>query len=88
MGDESRDGNAQLRRHVYRGRVLPFRDDEQLGAKIGEVELELVGAIAGIERRRGGRRSDRQERGRHLRAVVQHDADAVARPDAADASAC
>ena len=70
------------------GGLLVFRDDEQLGAQVGEIELELVRAITGVERRRRGRRPDRQKRRRHLRPVVEHDGDAVAGADASRRERC
>ena len=45
--------DAELLRRAKRGRVAARFDDQGLGLEVGEVELELVGAIGGIERRRG-----------------------------------
>jgi hypothetical protein len=40
--------------------------------EIIEIEIELVGAIGGIERRGNRPARDREEGGRHLRAVRHH----------------
>ena len=58
-------------------------DEDRLGADVGEVEIELVRAVGGIERRRRGGCRDRQKGRRHLRPVRQHDGHAVAAADAA-----
>ena len=53
-------------------------DQDRLGAEVGEVEVELVGAVGGVERRGGRAAGDRDEGRRHLRPVGQHDRHAVA----------
>ena len=60
----------------------PLGDDEKLRLEIGHVELELVGLVGRVQRRRGRAGGDRDERRSHLRPVRQHDGDAVAAPDA------
>ena len=64
------------------GRGAAGFNDQRLRVEVAHVELELVAAIGGIERRGGRSGGDAHERGRHLRAVRQHDRDAVAAPDA------
>ncbi len=81
MRDEPRDRNAELLRDADGRRVLAGSDDQQLGAEVGEIELEFVGTIGRIERRGRRGRANAQERRRHLRTVVEHDADAIARAD-------
>ncbi len=74
--------NLALRRDGTRGRVRAALDDQRLGVEIAEIEIELVGAIGGVERR--GRRPacHRDEGGRHLRPVRHHHRDRVALIDA------
>ena len=78
--DESRDRDAEFLGHRIDRRFFALGDDEQLRAEVGEIELEFIGAIRRVERRRRRGRSDGQKGGRHLRPVVEHDADAVAGP--------
>ena len=74
-------GRRAFRPPSIAGDVLPASTTSALAAKIGQVELELVGAVGGIERRRGRAGGDAEEGGRHFRAVRQHDRDAVAAAD-------
>ena len=88
MRDQPRDRNPELFGDADRRGVFACGDDEQLGAKVGEIELEFFGAIRWVERRRGRGGSDGEERRRHLRPVVEHDADAVVRADALRGERC
>src|SRR5580765_3050568 len=63
-GNQSRDRNAELLSDADCGRILALRDNQQLRVEIREIKLELLGPIAGIERRGGRRRADAEERGR------------------------
>ena len=82
MSGQSRDRHAELLRHVDRRGPLSRRDNEEPGAEVGEVELEFLGPIARIERRRRRRGPDAEKCRRHLGTVVEHDPDAVADTDA------
>ncbi|MGY3328057.1 hypothetical protein ACVILI_001074 [Mesorhizobium sp. USDA 4775] len=61
---------------------LGLRDKDRLGTDIGQVKIQLVGAIGGIERRRRGCRRHSDKGGGHLRPVRQHDRHPVAPADA------
>ena len=65
------------------GRALhAFQDHQRLGIEIGQIEVEFLGAIGGIERRGGGAAGDGDEGGRHFRPIGQHDGDTVVAADA------
>ena len=79
---EPSTGYAEPLGDLDRRAGLGLADQDRLGADVGEVEVELVGAIGRVERRGGRGRGDRDEGRRHLRPVGEHDGDAVARADA------
>ena len=69
--------DVQTLRDLAHRRIDACLHDHGLRFEVGQVELELVGAVAGIERRGGGGVGDAQERSGHLGAVGQDDRDAV-----------
>ncbi len=79
---QPQDRNAEIACDLLRRGVAVAIHDHRFGAEVGQVEGEFLGAIARIERRRGGARADRDEGGSHFRAVRQHDGDAVVAADA------
>ena len=79
---EPQHRNAELCRDRFRGCAPVCANHERLGAKVGQVELELFGAIGRVERRGRRARRDRDEGRGHLRSVRQHDRDAVVPADA------
>jgi hypothetical protein len=72
------DRNLALRRDCARGRIRAALDDQSLGVEIAEIEIELVGAIGGVERRGRSPACDRNESRRHLGPVRHDDGDRVA----------
>ena len=64
------------------GDVAAGLDDQRLGAEIAEVEFEFLGAVGGVQRRRGRAGRHGEKRRRHFRPVRQHDGDPIAAPDA------
>ena len=86
---EAKDGDAEpLGDGDRRARRCPPRRGAPWRREIGEVELELLGAIGRVERRGGRGRADGEEGRGHLRSVRQHDRDAVVPADAEPVEAC
>ena len=56
--------------------------DQGLGIQVGKIELEFVGAVGRVERRRGHAARGAEKTGRHLGAVGQHDGDTLVALDA------
>ncbi len=81
-GVQGQDRRPKPGRDLDRRRRAPRLDDQGLGLQVGQIELELLGPIAGIERRRGDGRGHRDEGYSHLRPVRQHDGHPVARRQA------
>ena len=83
-GLSSSDRDAELPRDGERRRAPSPRCDARAPSRleVAQVELELLGAIGGVERRGGGARADADEGRRHLRPVGQHDRDPIVPPDA------
>ena len=75
------DGDGELRRHLSRWRVHAGLDHEGLRAQVAQVEVELVLAVARIQRRRRDSRGEARESSGHLRPVAQDHRDAVAASD-------
>ena len=72
------DRHAEPPRHLDRRRcACPPRRSAAVACEVGQVELELLGAVGGIERRRRAARGRREKAHRHLRTVGQHDGDAI-----------
>ena len=81
-GLEFDQGEAEPAGDVADGGVVAGLHDDGAGLEVGQVELELVGAVGGVEGG-GGRGAGDGEEGRgHLGPVGQHDGDGVAAADA------
>src|ERR1700722_13841780 len=81
LGGEGDQGDAKLLRSAKRGRLAARFDDQRPRLEILEVELELVLAIGGIERRRRRRGGHAKNRRRHLGSVRHYDRDPIAAAD-------
>src|ERR1700733_13557318 len=81
FGSQGNDGDAELLSRSKRRRFATRFDDQRLRFEILEVELEVVLAIGGIERRRGRGGRHAEKRRRHFGSVRQHDGDAIAAAD-------
>ena len=79
---ERGDGNSQPFGDGTRRRFGPRGDQQRLGLQIAEIELELGGAIGGIEGRGGAGGTAGDEGSRRLGPVGQDHGQAVAPPDA------
>ena len=75
---ERADGNSQPFGDGTRRRFGPRGDQQRLGLQIAEIELELGGAIGGIEGRGGAGGTAGDEGGRRLGSVGQDHGQAVA----------
>ena len=75
--DQLDDWDAAARGDIKDGRRVAALHDDGARVEVGEVEVELLRAVAGVERRGGGGGGDAEERGGHLRAVGQDDRDWV-----------
>ena len=90
-GERKRPGRgARLQfqhRDTVRSRDLDRRglraglDDQRLRREVGQIKVELGRPVGRIERRGGRTRGEGEEGARHIRAVGQHDRDAVSAPE-------
>ena len=76
-GDQLDDRDATARGDVEDGRRVAALHEDGARFEVGEVEVELLRAVAGVERRGGGGRGDAEKRGGHRGAVGQDDRDWV-----------
>jgi hypothetical protein len=72
------DGNSKPASDIASGRVLQIRDDEPLRRQIGEIELELLGAVRRIERRAHSCRADGKKSAGSVGAVWNDESDYIA----------
>ena len=72
-----KERNVEALRDFADRRIDALLDHDRFRFEVLEIELELIGAVAGIERRCRCGVGHAEERGRHLGAVRQHDRDAV-----------
>jgi len=81
-GPEPHHRNAELPSDIDGRRLLVLLDHENLGLEVGEVEFELLAFVGGVKWSCGGTGSNPEKASGHSRAIVQHDSNAVAAPDA------
>ncbi len=78
---QGEDRHAELFRHRDRRRFHALLHDQRAGVEVRQVEFELLGAIARIERGGGGAGGDGEKGGSHFGSVGQHDGDPVVAAD-------
>ena len=76
-GHQFQHRHAKLCRNIARFGGHTLLHDQRLGLQIGQIEVEFIRAIGGVERRGGGARANRDEGSRHFRTIRQHNRHAV-----------
>src|SRR4026209_1136927 len=81
-GPEPHHRNAELPSDIDGRRLLVLLDHENLGLEVDELDFELLAFVAGVQWSCGGTGSNPEKASGHSRAIVRHDSNAVAAPDA------
>ena len=76
-GQQFENADAEFFGHGHGGGLASLLDQQRLGAQIGQVEFEFIGAIAGVQRRCRGAVGHGNKGNRHFRAIRQHNGHTV-----------